>query len=137
VSIYHPQKRTVLREADVVAAFGVPPARVPDVQALAGDPADGLAGAPGIGRKIGADLIRRFGDLEALLARLDEVPQSKRRARLRESADSVRLTRRLVALDAQAPRPLPLEALRRRPLDRDAVQGFLARTGIEVTLPAT
>ena len=37
-------------EAEVMAYFGVAPARVVDVQALAGDSTDNVPGAPGIGR---------------------------------------------------------------------------------------
>ena len=52
---------------------------VPDFIALRGDPSDGLPGAPGIGEKTAAELLRRHGTLEQLLAAVaDEAPASGR-----------------------------------------------------------
>jgi 5'-3' exonuclease len=48
--------------------YGVEPRQVPDFIALRGDPSDGLPGAPGIGAKTAAELLRSHGSLEALLA---------------------------------------------------------------------
>jgi 5'-3' exonuclease len=48
--------------------YGIDPAQVPDFIALRGDPSDGLPGAPGIGAKTAAELLRRHGSLQALLA---------------------------------------------------------------------
>jgi 5'-3' exonuclease len=48
--------------------YGVGPALVPDFIALRGDPSDGIPGAPGIGAKTAAELLRAHGTLEDLLA---------------------------------------------------------------------
>jgi DNA polymerase-1 len=48
--------------------YGVDPHQVPDFIALRGDPSDGLPGAPGIGAKTAAELLREHGSLEGLLA---------------------------------------------------------------------
>jgi 5'-3' exonuclease len=48
--------------------YGVEPKQVPDFIALRGDPSDGLPGAPGIGAKTAAELLRAHGSLEALLS---------------------------------------------------------------------
>jgi 5'-3' exonuclease len=48
--------------------YGVEPDQVPDFIALRGDPSDGLPGAPGIGAKTAAELLRAHGTLEALLS---------------------------------------------------------------------
>jgi 5'-3' exonuclease len=40
---------------------------VADFIALRGDPSDGLPGAPGIGAKTAAELLRSYGSLEAVL----------------------------------------------------------------------
>ncbi len=49
--------------------YGVDPEQVPDFIALRGDPSDGLPGAPGIGAKTAAELLRRHGSLEGALER--------------------------------------------------------------------
>jgi len=54
--------------AQVRERYGVEPQQVPDFIALRGDPSDGLPGAPGIGAKTAAQLLREHGTLEALLS---------------------------------------------------------------------
>lgn len=53
--------------ADVLERYGVEPQQVADFIALRGDPSDGLPGAPGIGAKTAAELLRRYGTLEEVL----------------------------------------------------------------------
>lgn len=47
--------------------YGIAPEQVPDFIALRGDPSDGIPGAPGIGAKTAAELLRAHGTLETLL----------------------------------------------------------------------
>lgn len=58
---------SVLEASHVHDRYGVTPEQVPDFIALRGDPSDGLPGAPGIGAKTAAELLRIHGNLEALL----------------------------------------------------------------------
>ena len=60
--------------ARLVAHWGVDPARIPDVLALAGDAVDNIPGVPSIGLKTAVALIQHFGDLSALLDNLEQVP---------------------------------------------------------------
>jgi DNA polymerase-1 len=53
--------------AQVRERYGIEPELVPDFIALRGDPSDGLPGAPGIGAKTAAALLRRYGSLEGAL----------------------------------------------------------------------
>jgi len=53
---------------EVRERYGVEPRQVPDFIALRGDPSDGLPGAPGIGAKTAAELLRAHDTLEQLLA---------------------------------------------------------------------
>jgi DNA polymerase-1 len=62
------QGAEVVDPAGVRKRYGIPPELVPDFIALRGDPSDGIPGAPGIGEKTAADLLRRHGSLEATLA---------------------------------------------------------------------
>jgi DNA polymerase-1 len=56
-----------LGAAQVQDRYGVTPEQVADFIALRGDPSDGIPGAPGIGAKTAAALLRTYGTLEALL----------------------------------------------------------------------
>ncbi|PZR67695.1 MAG: hypothetical protein DLM63_05985 [Solirubrobacterales bacterium] len=74
---------------EVRRRYGVDPALVAQFIALRGDPSDGLPGAPGIGAKTAADLLRRHGSIEQAIARsLRERPRVG--AALREHADELR-----------------------------------------------
>ena len=112
VTMLDTMKNKAIGEAEVLEKFGVPPSKVVDVQALAGDSIDNVPGVPGIGVKTAAELIREHGDLETLLARAASIKQKMRRERLIEFADQARLSRRLVELDRHVPlEPLDLAAV--------------------------
>ncbi|EAT14570.1 DNA polymerase I [Desulfuromonas acetoxidans] len=84
--------------AEVAERFGGTPDKVIEVQALAGDSSDNVPGVPGIGEKTAKALIEEFGDVENLLAHVDQVKGKKRQENLREFADQARLSRQLVTL---------------------------------------
>jgi DNA polymerase-1 len=109
----------------VEAYFGVGPDRVIDVQALAGDSVDNVPGAPGIGLKTAATLIREYGDLETLLSRAGEIKQEKRRETLVNFADQIRLSKRLVTLKDDMTLGFTLDSLEHKDPDPGALLGFL------------
>ncbi|MDI4666566.1 DNA polymerase I [Xanthobacter autotrophicus] len=104
-----PERRIGLGE--VLDYFGVPPEKVTDVQALAGDSTDNVPGVPGIGIKTAAQLIGEYGDLETLLARAGEIKQPKRRESLLGNAEAARISKQLVTLVRDVPVEVPLENL--------------------------
>jgi DNA polymerase-1 len=113
IAMYDPMpgnERRIDREA-VIGKFGVPPEKVPDVQALIGDTTDNVPGVPGIGVKTAAQLIGEYGDLETLLARAGEIKQEKRRQSLIEFAEQARMSKRLVLLDDRVDLKCPLDDL--------------------------
>ncbi|MBH0238662.1 DNA polymerase I [Methylobrevis albus] len=110
---------------EVIEKFGVPPEKVVDVQALAGDSVDNVPGVPGIGIKTAAQLITEYGDLETLLARAAEIKQQKRRENLIAYADQARISRRLVELDTAVPLAAPPSMLTVRGLDGARLVAFL------------
>jgi 5'-3' exonuclease len=122
-----PMKDRRIDVAEVEEKFGVGPDRVADVQALSGDSVDNVPGAPGIGIKTAALLIQEYGDLETLLARAGEIKQPKRREALVDNADLIRISKRLVTLDRDAPVGAGLDDLAVRLPDADQVMDFLQR----------
>ncbi len=117
----------------VIAYFGVPPERVVDIQALAGDSVDNVPGAPGIGVKTAALLINEYGDLDTLLARAEEIKQPKRRQTLIEHADQIRLSKRLVELDCRMPLDYALESLEVKDPEPDTLMSFLTSMEFRTT----
>jgi 5'-3' exonuclease len=79
--------------AEVRERYGVDPKQVPDFIALRGDPSDRLPGAGGVGPKGAADLLRRYGSLEGVLAA----------GRFPLQAENLRLYRSIATMDARAP----------------------------------
>lgn len=65
-------KLEVFDEAAVQAKYGVPASGYADFAALRGDPSDGLPGVPGVGEKTAARLIDKYGDVDTLMAALDD-----------------------------------------------------------------
>jgi DNA polymerase-1 len=55
---------------------GLTPEQLIELKGLKGDPSDNIPGVPGIGDKIGRDLIKRFGSLENIYRHLDDLPLS-------------------------------------------------------------
>ena len=91
VTMYDTMKDRRIGIPEVIEKFGVPPEKVVEVQALAGDSTDNVPGVPGIGVKTAAQLIVEYGDLETLLdaRRRDQAAEAARGAdrECREGAD--------------------------------------------------
>jgi DNA polymerase I len=81
--------------AEVRERYGVEPAQVPDFIALRGDSSDKIPGAPGVGPKKAADVLRQHGSLE----------QALEDGRFPTIADDLRLYRSIATMDASAPLP--------------------------------
>ena len=119
-----PMKSRTIGPEEVAEKFGVPPEKVVDVQALAGDSVDNVPGVPGIGVKTAAQLIQEYGDLDSLLARAEEIKQPKRRENLIAHAEQARISRDLVRLKDDVPLPRDLEELHLKPFEPDVLRGF-------------
>ncbi|MGE4246921.1 MAG: 5'-3' exonuclease H3TH domain-containing protein, partial [Parvibaculaceae bacterium] len=120
---YRPERR--LDREGVLEKFGVSPEKVPDVQALIGDPTDNVPGVPGIGIKTASQLINEYGDLETLLEKAPEIKQPKRRESLLEYAEQARISKKLVTLDSDMPVTVPLADLKLAELDAKTLIAFL------------
>jgi DNA polymerase-1 len=129
VEMLDPIKQKPIGPLEVMEKFGVTPDKLIEAQALIGDSVDNVPGVPGIGPKTAAQLLNEFGDLEGVLAAAPAMKPSKRRDLLIEHADKARLSRVLVTLRADAPLPLPLEALHPRPTDPAKLAAWLTAQG--------
>ena len=129
IKMYDPIKQKTIDIAEVESKFGVPPAKVAEVQALMGDSTDNVPGVPGIGPKTAAALITEYGTVEQVLASVDSMKPSKRRTLLQEHAESARLSLRLVTLARDVPLPVPIEELTRPTPQKDSLLHWLERMG--------
>jgi DNA polymerase-1 len=89
----------------VVDRYGIPPRSIPDFYGLKGDTSDNIPGVPGIGDKTAATLLQQFGDLEAILANVDQISGAKRKQNLTDHAEDARISKQL----ATSIRDVPVE----------------------------
>lgn len=124
-SVWNPSKERTIDAAGVEEFFGVGAGAVVDVLALWGDPSDNVPGVPGIGEKTAKALVREFGSLDDLLAKLDAVKNPRVRERIAQNRELLELSRRLVTVR----RDLDLEFVPERfavrePDEKEAVRLF-------------
>ncbi|HHH30745.1 MAG TPA: DNA polymerase I, partial [Polyangiaceae bacterium] len=77
--------------------WGVEPASIVDLLALMGDKSDNVPGVPGIGQKGAAKLIAAYGDLDGILAHVDDL-KGRQKSALTEHRDLALLSRDLVTI---------------------------------------
>jgi DNA polymerase-1 len=106
----------------VIDRYGIPPELIPDFIGLKGDTSDNIPGVPGIGDKTAADLLQRFGDLETVLASVEEISGAKRKQNLTEHADAARLSKQLATMVRDVPLDIDLEVEMTREVDRSGVR---------------
>jgi DNA polymerase-1 len=110
--------------AAVEARLGVRPDQVPDYLGLKGDTSDNIPGVPGIGDKTARELLQRFGCLERLLDRVDEISKPKLRETLRTHTEQARLSKRLATVRRDLPVSCALADLVRREPDASLLLPF-------------
>lgn len=125
VCLYDAGKRRTMRDRDVLERFGVPPAGVLDLLALAGDTVDNIPGVPGIGAKRAAELVSRHGTVENIIAAGTGAGGEKQAAKVASHAQAARISRQLAALDASAPVPLALAHFGAEELEAERFGAFL------------
>jgi 5'-3' exonuclease len=140
-SLYDFGKGARLTPVEVEAKFGVRPDQVADLLGLAGDSVDNIPGIAGIGAKTAAALLSRFGHLEELYLRLEEVRETpgirggkSLYAKLAAGREIAFLSKRLatVARDAPIdPGRSSLADLAYRGADRGAVAELCDRLGFK------
>ncbi len=107
-------------EAAVKSRYGLPPDKLPDFKGLVGDKSDNIPGVSGIGEKTAAKLLADYGNLEGVLAHVDELAPKEQRL-LRENSEQARQSKYLSTIVLDVPVQLDLEACRVGQFKRDRV----------------
>ena len=102
--------------------WGIAPALVPDFIGLKGDSSDNIPGVPGIGEKTATALLQQFGDLETVLASIDEISGAKRKQNLTEHADDARVSKKLATAIRDVDADVDLDAVVARGPDRSRLR---------------
>jgi len=88
-------------DKDVLEKFGVTPDKVIEVMSLMGDSSDHIPGVAGVGPKTAAALIQKFGSIESLYKRIDEVEKNKVKEKLERDKENAFMSRELVTIDTK------------------------------------
>ena len=114
-------KLLVVDEAEVERRYGIPGRSYGDFAVLRGDPSDGLPGVPGVGEKTAAQLVRRFKNLDGIVAS----------GKLGEAANAyIQQARRVGVPVSIASVPLPRGGRPNAPRDPSSLQRLNERYGI-------
>jgi DNA polymerase-1 len=127
VTVYDPGKRMLFDEESVKARWGIGAALIPQVQALTGDKSDNIPGASGIGPKIAAKLLDKYGSIEQLRARVEEEPKRIQKI-LSTYASEIDMSLKLATLNRNVPVP-PLERLKLQEVEKERLFAFLRENG--------
>ena len=113
VGLLNPNDKTeTIWTADQVRAkTGVEPSQVIDWLSLIGDSVDNIEGVPGVGPKTATNLLKQFGSVDEMYARLSEVGSERIRASLASAEKAVRRNQELIRLHADLPCDFNLEEL--------------------------
>jgi DNA polymerase-1 len=137
IGLLNPNDKTgaIWAHEQVRAKAGVEPEQVADWLALMGDAVDNIPGVPGVGPKTAAGLLKQFGSVAALYARLAEVKSEKLRAALLGSAEAVRRNLKLVQLH-EVPCAFAPEQLAVKAADREQLRELFRRWGFKGMIEA-
>ena len=129
IFMFDAMKNKMITANEVKEKFMVAPNRVLDVLSLMGDSSDNVPGVKGIGPKTAAELINQYGDLENLLAHLDEIKQEKRREILKAGVNDALLSKKLITLCETVPFAVDMKDFEVRNIDPHKLINFLEKQG--------
>ena len=111
---------------EVEEKFGVPPEKVIEVMGLMGDSSDHIPGVKGVGPKTATELIQKYGSIEELYRRIDEIEKKKLKEKLVQDEELALLSRKLVTIDTAMNLDCTLEDLKVRPVKKEELRNLFA-----------
>lgn len=100
-----------VNEAYIADKYGIPGGAYMDFAVLRGDPSDGLPGVRGIGQKLSADLVTRYGGIEGVIAAARADTPGVAIAKVRRELDYVERAVKVVTIPTDL--PIPKRSLKR------------------------
>jgi 5'-3' exonuclease len=125
----------VVDEAYVETKYGIPGRAYGDYAVLRGDASDGLPGVRGIGDKLAASLVAKYGSLDAIIAAVEDGATGAVIEKVRKDLDYVKRARRVVAISCDLPIP-EVDLTRPRELPEDVLREHARGFGLENSVRA-
>lgn len=95
----------VVDEAYIQTKYGIPGRAYRDFAVLRGDPSDGLPGVRGVGPKLAASLVTRYGGIDAILAAARSRDEGGVLGKVRRDLDYVERALKVVTIPTDLPIP--------------------------------
>ncbi len=130
ISLYDTMKDLRTDVQGVKDKFGVRPDQIVDYLAMVGDTSDNVPGVRGIGPKGAQKLLGEFDTLEGVYANLYKI-KGATHTKLVEGRESAFLAQKLVTIVTDLAFDVPLEQLRIKPIDSDALRTLLLELGFK------
>lgn len=108
---YRGKNTVICDQTYVYSKFGITPNQYADFKAMVGDHADNVKGVPKIGVKTAANLLRQFGSLGNMLARVEQISKPSIRQSVEQHKDRLVTNYRVIKLTNSAPLPFDLDEL--------------------------
>lgn len=133
VGLLNPNDKSemIWKAAQVRAKTGLEPEQVVDWLSLIGDAVDNIGGVPGVGPKTATDLLKQFGSIDQLYARLGEVKSERIRANLLAAEANVRRNQKLIQLHTDMPCDFDLAQLTVRSPEPEQLAPLYERWGFK------
>ncbi len=137
VFMFRPYQRDVViyDEAKAAERWGFSPKYMIDYKALKGDTSDNIEGIKGIGDKTATDLIRQFGDVNAIYENIELVKGASIKQKLKDGEARARANIDLVTIHTDLPIEFDFEACRVRDYDRNKVLDLFRELEFRTLIP--
>lgn len=109
---YRGKNTVVVTAEQVKQKFGVFPWQYADFKALVGDTSDNIKGAPKIGVKTAASLLRQFGTLHNVIVNAESISKPSVRKSVENYAERLKTNYLLIKLTGEVELPFQLEELK-------------------------
>ncbi len=101
--------------------YGFGPERVADYKALVGDTSDNIPSVAGIGEKTAKALIGQYGDVEEIIAHVEEITPPRAKNAMASGIDEARRSKRLATIVRDLPIEIDLDRSHVGNYDREAI----------------
>jgi 5'-3' exonuclease len=132
VSVLYPRRGVsvvdTVDEAYIQERFDIPGRAYRDYAVLRGDSSDGLPGVRGIGEKMAASLVRRYGSLDAIVSAAGD-GEGIALGRVRRDRDYIERAVKVVSIPTDLPLP-EVDLTRPRALSKDSVRSVAQGYGL-------
>lgn len=126
VSLFNSMSGDILDTQGAQKKFGVLPGQMIDYLTLVGDAIDNIPGVSKVGPKTARKWLEEYGNLENILANKMNIP-GKVGENLRAQIEQIPLSKALATIDCKVQLPMPLEEMKTRELDIDALKDWYQR----------